>query len=92
MGLKIKTLAIHGSVWNNAEVRIEPASTKKEETTTIDRKTSFQYRQKYNVFVKSDEGDFNYESDFIIDIDKPVYEQCYTDIKSKKEFKNAINI
>lgn len=87
MAIKLKTLLIHSNIFNDVYVTVKPTLVVKSEIEGVKV-----FSQRYNVEVKSDEGEFNYESECELDIEKPTYSQCYEHLKTQSEFKTAENV
>jgi hypothetical protein len=103
MALKLKTLVKDGNVWNNVYATVKPTIVikgTKEIITEADEEKGIEYseetvksfKQRYNVEVKSDQGDFNYESETEINVEEPTFSQCYKHLKTTPEFKEAVNV
>lgn len=88
MALKIASLLKDGHLFKNAYVTVQPFVVVKEYPHEDSVKT---FRQKYNVDIKSDSGNMNFEENFEMDIERPTFLQCYEHLKTKPEFKTAEN-
>lgn len=94
MALKLKTLLIFENVFTDAYVTVKPTITIKSQKPILNKDKEEEmvkiFNQRYNVEVKSKQGDFNYEASIEeFDIEKPTFKQCYEHLKNQPEFKDS---
>lgn len=102
MSIKLQKLLIFGSLFTEVTARVKPtivlkgtkiipAPEPEEGEQKKEDQTVKVFEQRYNVEIESTQGPFNYEQAFELDTEKPTYSQCYSDLKSKSEFKEGVD-